>query len=707
MRRAWAVLAFGGLLLPGSAAGDEARLFVPRGGEAELAVPHGVGVVRARAVAFDAAALPGADGVRPLPPAGHTLLLDLFDDVTLRARLVRAERIERGMTWVGRLEGRPLSDVVLAVYDGVLTGSVTWPDASYRIAVAGGVSIVQQLDHSLFPEDGCFKEVPGGTPDVATGPLAQADDGSTIDVLVVYTAAARAAAGSPSAMQSLVATAIAETNTGYANSGVIPRVRLASAQEIGYAESGTTVDDMSNDLERVTGTSDGFMDTVHALRNTYKADLVSLLVTGYNNANGACGIAWLMSGNNPGFAPNAFSVVDISCATGYFSFGHEMGHNMGLNHARTDPVGAGAFPYSYGYKWTGYRTVMAYAPGTRILHFSNPNVQYLGNPTGVSETSPSAAHNALSLNNTRVTVANWRVGAPPTPPPARPPDLMLLARSGTASGATEAHVLDGTSGFQAWRLNVATVLSQTGMGPDWWFLRGDHNRDGKEDLYVIKKAATGTGRTELHVLNGASAYQGWLANVATALGETGSDAAWVFALTDHNGDGFQDLYAIGKDRTGSDRTEVHVLSGATGFQTWLLNVATPLPEVGSDGGWMFLLGDYNRDGKKDLYAIARARPASTHTEVHVLGGANGFQSYLANIATPLPKTGTDVSWMFVLGDYNGDGAQDLYSILKTGTGSGKTEVHVLNGANGFQTYLANIATVQGPLGSDWSMFFVP
>ena len=113
-------------------------------------------------MSFDAAALPGADGVSPLPSAGHTLLLNLFDDVVLRARLVRAERIEKGMTWVGRLEGQPLSDVVLAVYDGILTGSVTWPDGSYRIAVEGGVSVVQQLDHSQFPEDGCFKEVPGG-----------------------------------------------------------------------------------------------------------------------------------------------------------------------------------------------------------------------------------------------------------------------------------------------------------------------------------------------------------------------------------------------------------------------------------------------------------------------------------------------------------------------------------------------------------------
>jgi hypothetical protein len=100
--------------------------------------------------------------------------------------------------------------------------------------------------------------------------------------------------------------------------------------------------------------------------------------------------------------------------TGYYSFGHELGHNMGLNHARTDPVGPGAYSYSYGYKNPSnlFRTVMAYncpVSCTRVLHFSNPNVTYGGKPTGVSEASASSAYNALSLNNTRVTVANWRV----------------------------------------------------------------------------------------------------------------------------------------------------------------------------------------------------------------------------------------------------------------------------------------------------------
>ena len=52
---------------------------------------------------------------------------------------------------------------------------------------------------------------------------AMADDGSTIDVMVVYTQSAVSAVGGLAAMQSRVATALAESNMGYANSGITQR----------------------------------------------------------------------------------------------------------------------------------------------------------------------------------------------------------------------------------------------------------------------------------------------------------------------------------------------------------------------------------------------------------------------------------------------------------------------------------------------------
>ncbi len=376
--------------------------------------PHHIGVVRERAVGVNAKALEGQRGALAAP--GQTLQLNLFDDVVLNARLVRSQRLDKGLSWVGKLEGEPVGDVVLVSYDGVLTGSIVWPGGAYRVHFdPQGTHVVEQIDGSQFSEDNDFVEVP---PSPVTSkaapdqPQVAFDDGSLIDVLVVYTPAARiAAGGTTDAMNSLINTAVTETNTGYANSGVIQRINLVGAVEVSYTES-----DISTDLARLQKPSDGYLDNVHALRDSTYADVVVLIGEGYG---AYCGMSYLMAGNDPGFAPNAFSVVAGGCATGLYSFGHEIGHNMGLNHARVDPVGTGAFSYSYGYKDPAnlFRTVMAYCCGypyctsgcPRVLNFSNPNVSYSSKAMGIIDTDPQSAYNAKSLNNTRVTVANWRI----------------------------------------------------------------------------------------------------------------------------------------------------------------------------------------------------------------------------------------------------------------------------------------------------------
>ena len=273
------------------------------------------------------------------------------------------------------------------------------------------------------------------------------DDGSIVDILVVYTAAARAAAGgTDEAIRARIMLGVTETNTAYANSGVVQRLRLVGAELVDYTEGS----DIGLDLERVTGVDEGFMDGVHARRDQLGADLVSLIV---ESDSGSCGVAWLMQTPSVTFAPQAFSVIAYDCISPNYTFGHELGHNMGAAHAPGDPNLQPAYPYAYGYKDPAslFRTVMAYncpiSSCPRILYFSNPGVSYGGRATGTFERHD----NALTLNNTHTVVANFRqtvkpgLGAPQSLTVTTSGTTAMLAWTPPASGAATGYVIEAGS----------------------------------------------------------------------------------------------------------------------------------------------------------------------------------------------------------------------------------------------------------------------
>jgi len=342
--------------------------------------------------------------------------LTLFRDVALVAELDYIEETsDTDSAYVGHIVGyENNSEVVLIKKGKTLIGNISLPNGFYEIRSAGGnVSVIHQIDQNQFPAE---EHLPVVLPDEQVDSIAStdsviqldtaADDGSVIDVMVVYTAAAQSGEGGEDNIRALIDLAITETNTGYFNSQVNQRLNLVHTQQITYSESGF---DWFTALERLRGKSDGHMDNVHSLRDTHKADVVVLLVNDFRY----CGLAYLMSTESASFESSAFSVVNTSCATGYYSFGHELGHIMGSHHDRGSAYSSGAFPYSYGYQAPNetFRTVMAYNCSSgcqRINYWSNPNVRYNNIPTGVSETQNNSAFNAKSLNNTADTVANFR-----------------------------------------------------------------------------------------------------------------------------------------------------------------------------------------------------------------------------------------------------------------------------------------------------------
>lgn len=367
-------------------------------------------VLRSRSVQVDPALLRSRNNRR--------MELALPDGRRMVIQRTTEEAAPGGIVWHGQVAGQERSQVLLSVVDDAVSGTLMTEEGQlYRLLPTGpGQHALQQLDPAAFPHDeplmlanplqgelGLEEQLRKK----ADGDSALRDSGAIIDVMVVYTVQARDANGGTAGIQSLINSAISQSNTTFANSGIYPRLRLVHTAEVNYAESGV----ITTDISRLRNPSDGFMDYIHVRRDTYKADLVSLLV---KNGGGSCGYAYIMTSVSESFASNAFSVVDTDCATSNLSFAHEMGHNMGARHDwYVDWTNNSPFTYNHGYYNVAgrFRTVMAYNDAcaavnvqcTRIPYWSNPGATYYGYPLGAGDTN-----NAATLNNTAATVANFR-----------------------------------------------------------------------------------------------------------------------------------------------------------------------------------------------------------------------------------------------------------------------------------------------------------
>lgn len=227
-----------------------------------------------------------------------------------------------------------------------------------------------------------------------------------VDVLVVYTTAALAeVGGSVNAMRAIVDVVEQETNEAWASSGVGGTVRVVNVVHVpDFFESAN----MAADLSRLRVSGDEPSRHVRDLRDAAGADAVVLLE---RTGTQYCGLSYLQTEAAAAhMADRAFSVVALGCAPGgQFSFGHELGHVLGMNHDRAHSGrDAGLTPTAYGHQWQGrFRSVMAYndasRPTTRVNRYSSPDARYRGVPTG-----SDADNNVAAVNSGLARAAAWR-----------------------------------------------------------------------------------------------------------------------------------------------------------------------------------------------------------------------------------------------------------------------------------------------------------
>ena len=468
-------------------------------------------VSRARVVRADRPLLDTArEAVRSNGVAG--LDLNLFPDAAFHAVLDTVDRTARGYVLSGELEGVPFGSVTLVVNGSALAGVVHTLTRSFVIRqLPDGALAVAEVDFLRLPP--CGVEPPGtrwasrqksdqeapheeGFDDDVSWPLfrdstvqvepglpkdaasaaadesVMEDDGSVVDVAVLYTSGALEAAGGRDLIEAEIDLAAAQANGAYADSDVDMRIEVVFAGELdaflpgqmlsGYWTASRMLERLpkGNWVDADAGGSEGGFDRVvetgiGAMRDTVAADLVHIVghdnclfcVDGQANCRRCAGLATIMG--DWGYTEYR--------ALPSLVFAHELGHNMGLRHDRYVDAANWPSPYAHGYinqatfapdapisgRW---RTIMAYDTQCRVHGrfqcprvplFSNPLLSLGNDPLGLSgddqtDAIRGPADASRALNETRATIANFRAsgGREPCPAVVTPHNQFVRASGG-------------------------------------------------------------------------------------------------------------------------------------------------------------------------------------------------------------------------------------------------------------------------------------
>ncbi len=310
--------------------------------------------------------------------------LPVYQNDALRLVINRIRPLSQdGITAYGRVVGDPNSRVTLTFKNETLTGDIEFPLRAQKILIrpndqqGEGAHVIRTM--RLVPPTQPDASPPAVTDDSSAGEPADDIQGNedevdgdfqVIDVLVAYSPRARRELGRDN-LVSLIQQGVYDANQAFSESGASARVRLVGVMETKQDESGN----LNQDLYRLQGKADGRWDEVHAERARLRADQVTL-VGSYQNASWPSG-----SGFFNAHRDSAFTVIKAS-AIPYYTFVHELGHNLGLDHSDGYQNSNGRFS-----------TIMAISGLKRIRRFSNPIVTYGGPRTGDHH------HNETSIIN--------------------------------------------------------------------------------------------------------------------------------------------------------------------------------------------------------------------------------------------------------------------------------------------------------------------
>lgn len=382
-------------------------------------------------------AQPGVGARITIAPAGQSSLVFVIDAI---------EPAGKGRAYLGHVDQQAASSGTIVVVNTSFAGTLrVLGQPIYQIGhrPQTTVPVIRRIDPNQLPPDhpsgfGVGQragdgQLPGPIGNI--GDTCSSDDPRRITLMMLYTTAARVAAGGTTdAIEAQIYAAIAEANRSFINSDVDLRLELVRLEETPYAPVGG---DLMTDLCRLHDPGDGFLDDVQTKRDTYGADVVGLVIASaivcgstYGeliDPSGSCTVASnhdVVQSPSNAHEEGAYHVFRLDCLPTNFTFPHELAHSLSARHNwECDPSDNRPTHSNHGFfrndgtAMGTWRTIMTYPStrscghiGPRVPNFSNPLINFAGHPTGITGSQPADNHDVLERD--RPVIANYRCSTP-------------------------------------------------------------------------------------------------------------------------------------------------------------------------------------------------------------------------------------------------------------------------------------------------------